>query len=37
MKCRCCGDFAETTKNDDGTYEAWCDCGYHEVLEEEEA
>lgn len=30
-------EFCEIVKNDDGTYEKWCDCGYHEVIDECEA
>jgi len=35
MKCKECNNDAEIVKNDDGTYEYWCDCGYHDVIVEE--
>ncbi len=32
MRCLECDDYTEVTKNDDGSYESWCDCGYHESI-----
>ena len=29
-------EFCEVVKNDDGTYERWCDCGYHEIIKQDE-
>ena len=35
MKCPICDDDAEIIKEGNGDYELWCDCGYHEVIEQE--
>ena len=32
MICPECYDYTEVTKEGNGDYEMWCDCGYHEVI-----
>jgi len=32
MNCIICNDLVEITKEGNGDYECWCDCGYHEVI-----
>jgi len=35
MKCPVCEDISEIIREGNGDYEMWCDCGYHEVINED--
>ena len=36
MNCPACNDIVEILPpDDDGNYEMWCDCGFHQVIIED--